>query len=186
MPSSACATRHARRRPSGHRPCPAGRRRPRRREPISEWPKRLPSSSVQLTSSSGASVTIAEIVQGAHDLEPRDARRARRRTCRRTAGCRGGCRTAPARASGRGPRGGRTCCRWHRRARVRPSASHQSREAVAGLRGPPRSGSAGARRPSAWRRSSAMAIRLSHRRRASIRWLVLSVIPSFSLMPMPR
>ena len=43
---------------SGHRPCP-GRTRPAQTpEPIRLWPNRLPSSSVQLISSSGASVSM--------------------------------------------------------------------------------------------------------------------------------
>ncbi len=118
----------------------------------------------------------AEVVQRCASPPARPARPARRRTSRRWAGCRGGCRTAPAGGSDRGRRGGRTCCRSHRPARSarRPRIR---RGTGRGRACPRRSGSAAARRPSASRRSRAMAIRLSHSRLPSMRWLVWAVMP---------
>ena len=61
-------------------------------EAIMAGAKREPSSLVQMHDLDRMPRLDVEIVERAHDLERRHARRARRRTCRRSAGCRGGCR----------------------------------------------------------------------------------------------
>ena len=106
------------------------------RLPIIAGRKRLPSSLVQFTSSSGARVRCRRHPARA-SLPGRPARRTRRRNVRRSARYRDGCRRRPPARRRRCPRGAGTCCRSRPARNAGPAActSRSNRRACRGVLG---------------------------------------------------
>ena len=141
-------------------------------EPIMALPNRAPSSSVQFTSStgclrSGCPDSFSVRITSSPAITPK-------RAVELAAGglaVQVAAEHARVGAPGRGPRGGRTCCRLRRCARpARPPRT--SRGTAPARPGPRRSDASRRTPPFAVAPTSAIAIRLSHSRRPSMRWLL--------------